>query len=141
MARITTGLLITILAVVAPREAFALIRGDAGNKPVPDPGWPHGAAAFFNHTGRIAWWEGPPFGGGQWHAECRGDAKTLNVVLADFANVDVKTKRVVVHDGTGHSFWLALTGSRRSWRRRSSTGSSWSGSPPAGNTSISSRPT
>jgi hypothetical protein len=110
MARITTGLLITILAVVAPREAFALIRGDAGNKPVPDPGWPHGAAAIFNHTGRIAWWEGPPFGGGQWHAECRGDASALNVVLADFAKVDVKTKRIVVHDGTGHSFWLAPNG-------------------------------
>ena len=107
MNRITTGFLITILAVASPREAFALIRGDAGNKPVSDPGWPKGAAAIFNHTGRIAWWEGPPFGGGQWHAECRGDAKALNAVLADFAKMDVKSKRIVIHDGTGHSFWLA----------------------------------
>ena len=68
---------------------------------------PEGAAAIFNHPGRVAWWEGPPFGGGQWHAECRGDAKALNAVLADFAKLDVKIKRVVVHDGTGHSFWLA----------------------------------
>ena len=73
----------------------------------PIPAGPHGAAAIFNHPGRIAWWEGPPFGGGQWHAECRGDAKALNAVLADFARLDVKTKRIVVHDGTGHSFWLA----------------------------------
>ncbi len=107
MSRITSGLLITILAVAAPREAFALIRGDAGNKPVSDPGWPTGAAAIFNHQGRIAWWEGPPFGGGQWHAECRGDAAALNTVLADFARLDVKSKRIIVLDGTGHSFWLA----------------------------------
>ena len=28
-------------------------------------------------------------------------------VLADFSRMDVKHKRLVVHDGTGHSFWLA----------------------------------
>src|SRR5262245_2713183 len=107
MTRITTGLIIALLAVVSPPEAFALITGGEGNKPLTDPGWPSGAAAIFNHTGRIAWWEGPPFGGGQWHSECRGDAKALSAVLADFAKLDVKTKRVVVHDGTGYSFWLA----------------------------------
>ena len=65
-----------------------------------------GAAAIFNHPSRIAWWEGPPFGGGQWHAECRGDAQALSTVLADFAKLDVKNKRIVLHDGVGHSFWL-----------------------------------
>src|SRR5262245_22065804 len=104
MSRITTGLLLTILA--AP-VAFDLITGGEGNKPIADPGWPAGAAALFHHPGRIAWWEGPPFRGGQWHSECRGDAKALNAVLADFARMDAKVKRVVVHDGTGHSFWLA----------------------------------
>jgi len=107
MTRITTGFLVALLAAVAPLEAFALITGGEGNKPISDPGWPKGAAAIFNYKGRVAWWEGPPFGGGQWHAECRGDARALNVVLADFAKLDVKTKRVVVHDGSGHSFWLA----------------------------------
>jgi Carboxypeptidase regulatory-like domain len=107
MTRITTVLLITALAAVAPRGAFALIRGDAGNKPVSDPGWPAGATTIFNHAGRAAWWEGPPFGGGQWHAECRGDAKALSAVLADFAKLDVKAKRIYVHDGAGYSFWLA----------------------------------
>ncbi len=107
MRGIATGLLIIILTMTTPREASALISGDAGNKPVSDPGWPKGAAAIFNHMGRIAWWEGPPFGGGQWHAECRGDAKALSAVLADFARMDAKIKRVVIHDGSGHSFWLA----------------------------------
>ena len=106
MFRFTTALL-AILFLCVPREATALITGDSGNKPVADPGWPGGAAMIFNHSGRIAWWEGPPFGGGQWHAECRGDVKSLNAMLADFARLDAKSKKIVVHDGTGQSFWLA----------------------------------
>ena len=107
MSRIATGLMMTLLAVASPREASALITGGEGNTPIADPGWPKGAAAIFNHRGRIAWWEGPPFGGGQWHAECRGDASTLGAVLAEFARLDVKDRRIVVHDGVGYSFWLA----------------------------------
>ncbi|WP_435009367.1 carboxypeptidase-like regulatory domain-containing protein [Tundrisphaera lichenicola] len=107
MSRISIVLLLAVLAVSSPREASALITGGTGNTPLRDPGWPTGAAAIFNHTGRVAWWEGPPFGGGQWHSECRGDAKALSAALADFVKLDVKVKKVVVHDGVGHSFWLA----------------------------------
>jgi hypothetical protein len=95
------------LSLVVVLEAHALIEGGTGNTPLRDPGWPKGAAAIFNHPGRVAYWVGPPFGGGQWHSECRGDVKALNAVLADFAKIDAKVKRVVVHDGVGHSFWLA----------------------------------
>ena len=91
---------------VPPQTAFALITGGKGNRPLADPGWPTGAAAIFNNPVRIAWWEGPPLGGGQYHAECRGDTKAFNAVLADFAKLDVNTKRLIVHDGVGHSFWL-----------------------------------
>src|ERR1700730_7506706 len=108
--RLGTALLLvlsTAIVAVTSREAFALIMGGEGNSPIADPGWPKGAAAIFNTKSRIAWWEGPPFGGGQWHAECRGDAKALSAVLADFAKLEVKSKQVVLHDGSGHSFWLA----------------------------------
>jgi hypothetical protein len=88
------------------QSAFALIMGGTGNSPVRDPGWPKGAAEIFNEPGRIAYWEGPPFGGGQWHSECRGDAKAFNDVLDKFARLDVKTKRLIIHDGIGRSFWL-----------------------------------
>jgi hypothetical protein len=74
----------TAIVAVTTREAFAWITGGEGNAPIADPGWPNGAAAIFNTKARIAWWEGPPFGGGQWHAECRGDAGALTAVLADF---------------------------------------------------------
>src|SRR5215475_1453223 len=106
--RLGVGILLLSAAIVAvsPSEGFALLIGGVGNAPMRDPGWPEGAAAIFNTSSRIAWWEGPPFGGGQWHAECRGDAKALSAVLADFAKLDVKNKRVVLHDGAGRSFWL-----------------------------------
>lgn len=96
----------SLLVGVIAEPAAALIIGDDGNSPVREPGWPDGAEVIFNRPARIAWWEGPPFGGGQWHAECRGDAETFNAVLADFAKLDVKNKRLVLHDGVGRSFWL-----------------------------------
>ncbi len=108
--RLATGLMAMAIAVVPFRAAVALITGGEGNKPIADPGWPRGAAAIFNNPGRLAWWEGPPFGGGQWHAECRGDARALNAVLAGFAGLESRTKRVIVHDGVGHSFWLNPNG-------------------------------
>jgi hypothetical protein len=101
--------LCTAITAVSSREALALISGGVGNAPLRDPGWPKGAEVIFNTTARVAWWEGPPLGGGQWHAECRGDAKVLSAVLANFAKLDVKSKRVVVHDGVGRSFWLNAT--------------------------------
>jgi hypothetical protein len=101
-----TILLAITTAVVPVQTAFALITGGEGNTPRDDPGWPKGAAAIFNNPARIAWWAGPPFGGGQWHAECRGDAKAFNAVIADFAKLDLKSKRVVIHNGVGHSFWF-----------------------------------
>jgi Carboxypeptidase regulatory-like domain len=106
--RLGTALVLLLsIAAIPSREAFALITGGEGNKPLADPGWPKGAAAIFNVGARVAWWEGPPFGGGQWHAECRGDAQAFNQILADFAELPVKSKKLIVHDGIGHSFWLA----------------------------------
>ena len=77
--RLGTALVLLLsIAAMPSREAFALITGGEGNTPLADPGWPRGAAAIFNVGARVAWWEGPPFGGGQWHAECRGDAQAFN---------------------------------------------------------------
>jgi hypothetical protein len=99
----------SIAALYSP-AAFALITGGEGSEPISDPGWPTGAAAVFNHPTRVAYWVGPPFGGGQWHAECRGDAVALSRVLDDFAKIDAKQNRIVVHDGVGSSFWLNPNG-------------------------------
>ena len=101
-------LLAALVVAVPSQEALALIFGGTGNAPLRDPGWPKGAAVIFNTQSRVAYWEGPPLGGGQWHAECRGDTKALSAVLADFAKLEVKSKRIVLHDGVGNSFWLNI---------------------------------
>jgi hypothetical protein len=101
-----TAAALLIAALAATQPAWALITGGTGNEPLQDPGWPAGAVWIVNHPGRISWWEGPPFGGGQWHAECRGDAKDLNIVLADFAKLDANNKRIIVRDGVGNAFWI-----------------------------------
>ncbi len=103
---------VVLFATFLTGKSFALTEGGEGNAPLPDPGWPKGAAQIFNHEGRIAYWVGPPLGGGQWHAECVGDAKVLRSVLEQFAMMDGK-KRVVVHEGLGYSFWLDPNGTKR----------------------------
>ncbi len=95
-----------LLTVGWPLPAFALITGGEGNTPITDPGWPKGAAAVFNSPNRIAWWEGPPFGGGQYHAECRGNTAAFQKALEDFATIKSEKKRLIIHDGEGASFWL-----------------------------------
>jgi len=67
-----------VLATIPLQRAFFLIRGGEGNTPVHDPGWPKGAEPLFNNAARGAWGEGPPFGGGNWHGEFRGDAKAIS---------------------------------------------------------------
>lgn len=99
------GLLLALL-LVPVSQAMALIMGGEGNSPVTDPGWPAGAAKVFNSPSRIAWWEGPPLGGGEWHAECRGNTAAFQEALEAFARIESEKKRLVIHDGEGASFWL-----------------------------------
>lgn len=102
------GIVAVGMLLLMPTAARALITGGEGNEPIDDRGWPTGAAAVFNFKGRVAFWEGPPLGGGESHAECRGDAAEFNKVLADFAKIDSTSRRLIIHDGLGQSFWLNM---------------------------------
>ena len=106
-----------IVGLSLPATSFALISGGEGNEPLRDPGWQKGAAAVFNVKGRVAYWEGPPFGGGEYVAECRGDAKVFNTVLADFAKIDAVKRELIIHDGIGASFWLNPNGEEASKKK------------------------
>ncbi|MBX3442983.1 MAG: carboxypeptidase regulatory-like domain-containing protein [Planctomyces sp.] len=89
-----------------PKGAWALILGGEGNDPVRDPGWPTGAAEVANLKSRIAWWEGPPFGGGEWHFEFRGDTAAFQAALDALARIQAPERRLTILDGRGRSFWL-----------------------------------
>ena len=51
MSRIATVLLLTVLAVLAPREASALITGGDRQHPAPRPGWPTGRGGDLQSRG------------------------------------------------------------------------------------------
>ncbi len=88
-----------ILVATANSISLGMIRGDKGNTPMTDPGWPKGAAKIVNSPNRIAWYEDPPFGGGRWHSECQGDNEKLSQVILDLANTESVKKRITVHSG------------------------------------------
>jgi hypothetical protein len=109
-SRYTAFAAIALAAFVLPvgliSPSYADIGGSTGDEEISNQNWPEGAEAVFNVKGRVAFWDGPPLGGGHWRAECRGDAKQLCDVLAAFERIKAQDKRVVVHDGVGQSFWL-----------------------------------
>jgi hypothetical protein len=98
----------TVLAVClgATLSARGLIMVGTGNKPVTDPGWPSGAIEVANLPQRIGWWEGPPFGGGEWHFEFIGDTRSFEQTLEAFAKIKAPALDLFLHDGTQNSFVL-----------------------------------
>src|SRR5262249_50515354 len=83
---------------LAATPASALIQSSTGNQPVPDPGWPEGARAVANLPSRAGWWEGPPFGGGEWHFIYRGDGAAFEQALTNFAAIKAPMPEVVLHN-------------------------------------------
>src|ERR1035438_3379874 len=112
------ALVVGLLMVV---RTNALIVSGTGS-PTETNGWPEGAAAVSDLKSCVGWWEGPPFGGGEWHVQFRGDAKALNQALTNFAAIKSPTLDLVVHDGPKHDQFLELdkqsqpnTNSRVDW--------------------------
>jgi len=81
--------------------ASALIMTGTGNQPVSDAGWPQGALAVANLRSRAGWWEGPPFGGGEWHFIYQGGTAALGEAIEAFAAIRAPALEVVLHDGPG----------------------------------------
>lgn len=90
---------LTVLAAIAPPRAAALIML-GGKGFISDPGWPDGALPMANLKTRAAWWEGPGFGGGNYHFQYIGkETEEFNDALAVFAGILVPRLELVVMDG------------------------------------------
>jgi hypothetical protein len=87
-------------------EAQALITGGFGNDPVSDHDWPAGSLELANLKTRVGWWEGPPFGGGQYTFLYRGDAQAFNEALDKLAAIKAPAVELEIHNGPEESFWL-----------------------------------
>jgi hypothetical protein len=96
-----------VVVFVFASPAFAVVTGGK-DAPIKDRGFPNGSLPLANLKTRIAWWEGPPFGGGQYHFEYSGRTADLQRAIDLFAKVDSKRKQVVVSEGVQTSFWLDI---------------------------------
>jgi hypothetical protein len=102
MNRVPTSVFsLALLSLVwlAPLPASGLILSGRGNEEVRDAGWPEGALALANFESRIGWWEGPPFGGGEWHFLFCGNTEGFKDALAVFAAMRAPALDLVIHDG------------------------------------------
>lgn len=88
--------------------AWALITGGYGNDPIQDHQWPDGAVDVANLKTRVGWWEGPPFGGGEYHFLYRGNAQALNDALTLLSKINAPAVEVEVHSGPHDDFWLQI---------------------------------
>ena len=92
-------------ALILATPASALITGGKDEE-IKARGLPAGALPLANLDTRIAWWEGPPFGGGQYHFEYVGETADLQQAIDLFAKVDSDRKQILVRGGQAESFWL-----------------------------------
>ena len=76
-------------------------------------GWPEGAAAVAYLPSAVGWWEGPPFGGGEWHIQFRGDTEAFTQALTNFVAIHAPALDLMVHDGPQHEKFL--DGARVDW--------------------------
>ena len=98
--------LVVCFAWLLPATGVALIMTGTGNEPVSDAGWPAGALAVANLKSRVGWWEGPPFGGGNWNFQYRGDTAAFAGALAAFGAIRAPVLELVIHDEPGTSPFL-----------------------------------
>lgn len=103
--RLKTNSLALAIGLLMVVRANALILSGTGS-PTYTNGWPEGAAAVSNLKSCVGWWEGPPFGGGEWHIQFRGDAEALNQAMTNFAAIKSPVLDLVIHDGLGQDQFL-----------------------------------
>jgi hypothetical protein len=102
-----SALIIFCVVFVFPKLGISLITGEHGNRPIQDRGWPVGSVEMANLPTRLGWWEGPPFGGGEYHFLYRCEnTDEFNQALKTFAAIRASKLELVVHNGPEYSFWL-----------------------------------
>ncbi len=88
-----------LTCLVCSPSAWALIRVGETN-PVKNAHWPTGAEAMANLPSRHSYWEGPPFGGGNYHFNYTGQtAADFQVALGAFAAIKAPRLELMIFDG------------------------------------------
>ena len=103
MASLLTGLrygipLMVILLAVPPTAFGVFLIEVFGAERLADPGWPSGVLEVANLKTRYGGIIGPPFGGGRYTLNYRGNTAQLEETLRLFARIDVPGLAVVLED-------------------------------------------
>jgi hypothetical protein len=102
-----TGFIVLVFLVgIGSPATFALIMVSKGNAPTQDHGWPTGSVDVANFERRLGFWEGPPFGGGEYHFEYRGGTEAFQQAIDQFAKIDAPRLLVTLHEGPIESTFL-----------------------------------
>jgi len=81
------------------------------NEPTHDPGWPTGTKEYVALTSRVQWFEGPPFGGGQWTFQSRGDTAALQKAVDAFAKIQAPVREIRLKAGPSTNVFQSGVGS------------------------------
>jgi 5-hydroxyisourate hydrolase-like protein (transthyretin family) len=93
--------------LLSPKLGLSLITGEHGNRPITDRGWPASSVQVANLPSRLGYWEGPPFGGGEYHFLYRCEnTDEFNQALKTFAAIHAGNLELFVRNGPEYSFWL-----------------------------------
>lgn len=91
--------LVAVLALcLTGSRVMALIRVGTGAPPV-QPGWPEGAAACAALPSVVQWYEGPPYGGGNWVLLNRGGTAALQEAVDLFGRIRARVKEIELRSG------------------------------------------
>ncbi len=102
----TNVLVLAVSLLMVVRTNALIVSGTAPIDPLELRGCPDGSVAVADLTSSVGWWEGPPFGGGEWHIQFRGDAEALNQALTNFAAIKSPSLDLVIHDGVKNDQFL-----------------------------------
>src|SRR5687767_3557130 len=83
-----------------------------GDGPVSLPNTPAGSEKLANLPSRFSYWEGAPFGGGNYHFEYAGDTAEFQTTLDTFAAIEAPRLELYVYDGGTTS---TFSGRRQQW--------------------------
>jgi len=100
-------LVIFCIVFLLPKLCMSLITGEHGNRPTEDRGWPIGSVQIANLPSRLGYWEGPPFGGGEYCFLYRcQDTNEFDQALKIFSSIQASELELIIHNGPECSFWL-----------------------------------
>ena len=107
MVRVVFSIAALCVLTTSPHADIMVVEG---NKAANDQNWPQGTLPLANMEIRLGYWEGPPFGGGQYQFLYRGKTKQFAEALGHFGRIVAPRKELIIRDGKKYNPFLKKEG-------------------------------